>query len=72
MTRFDVSSDQPASLPDAVDVLVVGGGHAGLAMSCYLIQAGREHQVVERRDTLGSAWQDRWDEFTLVTPNWTS
>ena len=60
------------SLPKSVDVLVVGAGHAGLAMSGFLTQAGREHVVVERRDSLGGGWQDRWDEFTLVTPNWTS
>jgi putative flavoprotein involved in K+ transport len=56
----------------AVDVLVVGAGHAGLAMSSFLTDAGRDHLVVERRETLGGGWQDRWDEFTLVTPNWTS
>jgi putative flavoprotein involved in K+ transport len=61
-----------ASLPEDVDVLVAGAGHAGLAMSSFLTQAGREHVVVERRETLGGGWQDRWDEFTLVTPNWTS
>jgi putative flavoprotein involved in K+ transport len=56
----------------AVDVLVVGGGHAGLAMSALLTDAGREHLVVERREQLGGGWQDRWDEFRLVTPNWTT
>jgi putative flavoprotein involved in K+ transport len=59
-------------LPSAVDVLIVGGGHAGLAMSSLLAQAGREHLVVERRDRLGGGWLDRWDEFRLVTPNWTA
>jgi putative flavoprotein involved in K+ transport len=54
------------------DVLVVGAGHSGLAMSSLLTDAGREHVVVDRRATLGGGWQDRWDEFTLVTPNWTS
>jgi putative flavoprotein involved in K+ transport len=60
------------SLPRDVDVLIVGAGHAGLAMSYFLTDAGREHVVLERRETLGGGWQDRWDEFTLVTPNWTS
>jgi putative flavoprotein involved in K+ transport len=53
-------------------VAIVGGGHAGLAMSSFLTQAGREHLVLDRRDRLGGGWQDRWDEFRLVTPNWTS
>lgn len=61
-----------SELPRDVDVLVVGAGHAGLAMSGLLTRAGREHVVVERRETLGGGWQDRWDEFRLVTPNWTS
>ena len=60
------------SLRGTVDVLVVGAGHAGLTMSGLLTNAGREHVVLERRETLGGGWQDRWDEFTLVTPNWTS
>jgi putative flavoprotein involved in K+ transport len=66
------SSRDGATLPSDVDVLVVGAGHAGLAMSGYLGEAGREHVVIDRRDRLGGGWQDRWDQFTLVTPNWTS
>src|SRR5262245_55325597 len=69
-TRNDMSTH--AELPESVDVLIVGAGHAGLAMSGLLSEAGREHLVVERRDSLGGGWRDRWDEFTLVTPNWTS
>jgi putative flavoprotein involved in K+ transport len=60
------------SPPDEVDVVVIGAGHAGLAMSSFLSAAGREHVVLDRRDKLGGSWQDRWDEFTLVTPNWSS
>ena len=66
------SSPDEDRLPAETDVLVVGAGHAGLAMSGYLRQAGREHLVVDRRDQLGGGWQDRWDEFRLVTPNWTA
>jgi putative flavoprotein involved in K+ transport len=64
--------ERSSSLPEAVDVLVVGAGHSGLAMSSLLTHEGREHLVVEARDGLGGGWQDRWDEFTLVTPNWTA
>src|SRR5262245_1916715 len=60
------------SLPSEVDVLVVGAGHAGLAMSWFLGRASREHLVVDRRSRLGGGWQDRWDGFRLVTPNWTA
>jgi putative flavoprotein involved in K+ transport len=51
---------------------VVGAGQAGLIVSGLLRRAGREHVVLERRSILGGGWQDRWDGFQLVTPNWTT
>jgi putative flavoprotein involved in K+ transport len=59
-------------IPSRVDTVVVGAGHAGLTMSSYLTDSGRDHVVLERRATLGGGWQDRWDAFRLVSPNWTS
>ena len=56
-------------LPTSTHTVVVGAGHGGLLMSRLLRQAGREHVVLERRATLGGGWQDRWDAFQLVTPN---
>ena len=53
-----------------VETVVVGAGQAGLVMSSFLRDAGREHVLLDRRTTLGGGWQDRWDEFRLVTPNW--
>jgi putative flavoprotein involved in K+ transport len=61
-----------ASLPTRVETAVIGAGQAGLAMSWYLGRAGRDHVVLERRPTLGGGWQDRWDAFRLVAPNWTT
>jgi putative flavoprotein involved in K+ transport len=53
-----------------VDVVVVGAGQAGLAVSYYLRAFGVEHVVLER-DRVGESWRSaRWDSFTLVTPNW--
>ena len=51
-------------------VVVIGGGQAGLAVSHELGEAGVDHVVLER-DRVAQAWRDRWDSFTLVTPNWT-
>src|SRR5499425_1251648 len=53
-----------------VETVIVGGGQAGLALSYYLKQAGREHVVLERAPAVANAWRNqRWDSFTLVTPN---
>jgi putative flavoprotein involved in K+ transport len=59
-------------LPPRTDTAIVGAGHSGLAMSRLLSLAGRDHVVIERRETLGGGWQDRWDAFRLVSPNWTT
>lgn len=50
--------------------VVIGAGQAGLSMSWYLTRDGVDHVVLER-DSVGCDWRDRrWDNFTLVTPNW--
>jgi putative flavoprotein involved in K+ transport len=54
-----------------IETVIIGGGQAGLATSYYLTQYGREHLVVEQAAQAGSVWRnERWDSFTLVTPNW--
>lgn len=54
----------------SIDTLVLGAGQAGLCTSYYLTQSGRDHLVLEK-DRICKAWKDeRWDSFTLVTPNW--
>jgi putative flavoprotein involved in K+ transport len=54
---------------ERVDVLVVGGGSAGLAVSHELARLGIGLVVLER-GRIGQTWRDRWDSFCLVTPNW--
>jgi putative flavoprotein involved in K+ transport len=56
---------------EKVHTLIIGAGQAGLATSYWLKKSGIEHLLVERRPTLGGAWNDRWDSFTLVAPNYT-
>jgi putative flavoprotein involved in K+ transport len=57
-------------MTDQPDVVVVGGGQAGLSVSWELARAGVEHVVLER-GRVGESWRGRWDSFCLVTPNWT-
>lgn len=50
--------------------VVIGGGQAGLAVSYHLTRADCDHVVLER-DRIGERWRsEKWDSFTLVTPNW--
>jgi len=56
---------------DKIQTIIIGGGQAGLSTSYFLCQMGHEHLVLERASQAGSVWRnDRWDSFTLLTPNW--
>ena len=60
----------PDTLSGHTDVIVVGGGQAGLAVSYCLSEQSIAHLVLER-NRIASTWRDhRWDTFCLVTPNW--
>jgi putative flavoprotein involved in K+ transport len=58
------------SLVHTVDVVVVGAGHSGLAMSCFLSQSSIDHVVLERAEIASSWRRERWDSLRLLTPNW--
>jgi putative flavoprotein involved in K+ transport len=51
------------------DAIIIGAGHAGLAVSRRLADAGVEHVVLERGE-IGESWRaQRWDSFKLNTPS---
>ena len=50
------------------DVLVVGGGQAGLAMGWHLAELGLRFLVLEAGAEVGDVWRSRWDSLTLFTP----
>ena len=52
------------------DVVVIGAGHAGLAMSYCLSLRGIDHVVLERGVVANSWRTERWESLELLTPNW--
>jgi putative flavoprotein involved in K+ transport len=52
--------------------VVIGAGHAGLAMSRSLSERGVDHVVLERGEVANSWRTERWDSLRLLTPNWQS
>jgi putative flavoprotein involved in K+ transport len=54
------------------EVVVIGGGQAGLAMSRTLADRSIDHVVLERGDVANSWTTERWDSLRLLTPNWMS
>jgi putative flavoprotein involved in K+ transport len=58
------------NMDEAMDVVVIGAGQGGLAVSYLLTQEGIRHTVLER-GRIGETWRSqRWDSFHLNTPNW--
>ncbi|WP_347311666.1 flavin-containing monooxygenase [Defluviimonas sp. SAOS-178_SWC] len=52
------------------DVIIIGAGQAGLAMSRSLTLRGIDNIVLER-GRVGERWlSERWPGLTLLTPNW--
>jgi putative flavoprotein involved in K+ transport len=51
-----------------LDVVVVGGSQAGLAMAWHLARLGLRFVVLEAGAELGHTWRSRWDSLKLFTP----
>ena len=50
--------------------VVIGAGHAGLAMSRRLTERSIDHVVLERGEVANSWRTQRWPGLRLLTPNW--
>ena len=73
MFSFNVARDRragpmsPGSAGAPLDVLVIGGGQAGLAMGYHLAQRGLSFQIVDAGAEIGHVWRSRWDSLRLFT-----
>lgn len=52
------------------DVVIIGAGQCGLAMSWLLAREGVDHVVLERRRVAERWLSERWHSLRLLTPNW--
>ncbi|MCW2778963.1 MAG: putative flavoprotein involved in transport [Frankiales bacterium] len=55
-------------MTEAHDVVVVGGGQAGLGTARALARRGVRDVVVLEAGEVGHTWTDRWDSLQLFTP----
>ncbi|MGG5809143.1 ArsO family NAD(P)H-dependent flavin-containing monooxygenase [Falsiroseomonas sp. CW058] len=60
-------------MPEARDVVVVGGGQAGLAAGYFLRRTPLSFIILDDAAAPGGAWQHAWDSLTLFSPaQWSS
>jgi putative flavoprotein involved in K+ transport len=66
--RADTTVNGAPSEPEHHDVVVIGGGQAGLATGYHLAQHGLDFVILDAHQRVGDAWRQRWDSLTLFTP----
>jgi putative flavoprotein involved in K+ transport len=58
-----------ATVPSQMfDVIVIGGGQAGLAVAYHLSRQEAEFLVLDSAAEIGESWRNRWDSLRLFTP----
>jgi putative flavoprotein involved in K+ transport len=68
MTAPDDEAKRDPAGDQRLDVVVVGGSQAGLAMAWHLAEQGRRFVVLEAAPEVGHVWRTRWDSLKLFTP----
>src|SRR5687768_10009553 len=64
----DRSAGKVDATPIRRDVVVVGGGQAGLAIGYFLARDGRDFTILEAAGEPAAVWRERWDSLKLFTP----
>lgn len=54
--------------PRHYDVIVIGGGQAGLSVGFHLAQRGLSFVILDGSKHIGDSWRKRWDSLRLFTP----
>lgn len=58
---------------ETYDVIVIGGGQAGLSTGFYLRRTNLSYLILDAQETPGGAWLKAWDSLKLFSPaQWSS
>jgi putative flavoprotein involved in K+ transport len=53
---------------ERTEVVVIGGGQAGLSVGYYLRKRGLRFVIVDAGERVGDSWRKRWDSLRLFSP----
>jgi putative flavoprotein involved in K+ transport len=67
MDEFPDGPGAAAESGASFEVVVIGAGQAGLAMGYFLLRQGRHFVILDRADSIGAAWRERWESLALFT-----
>jgi putative flavoprotein involved in K+ transport len=59
---------QDLAQSERMDVVVIGGGQAGLAVGHELAGRSLSSAILDAHDRIGDAWRRRWDGLRVFTP----
>jgi putative flavoprotein involved in K+ transport len=62
------SVTEPSPEPEHFDVLVIGGGQAGLSVGYHLKRRGVRFAILDAEARIGDVWRKRWDSLRLFSP----
>jgi putative flavoprotein involved in K+ transport len=66
MTAMELQKVQGVS--ERFDVIVIGGGQAGLSAGYHLARGGLSFVILDAQARIGDSWRRRWDSLRLFTP----
>ena len=66
--RPEDSTGSRGPVAERHEVIVIGGGQAGLSVGYHLQRAGVPFVILDGRARIGDAWRERWDSLRLFTP----
>jgi putative flavoprotein involved in K+ transport len=68
MQLAGLTTPNSAAKRETFDVIVIGGGQAGLSVGYYLARAGLHFTILDANERVGDSWRKRWDSLRLFTP----
>ena len=66
--RRDNNLNSAAPIDERHEVIVIGGGQAGLSVGYHLQRQGVPFVILDACVRIGDTWRERWDSLRLFTP----